>query len=94
MMATAKNVQKLWDYICGTWDREEIADAAENYDFDIATMSKTQIAKLSDEDAATFISDLVEFMMDGFKIDNDGDLFDILHDVAGLDEESIEEILE
>lgn len=89
-----EKVLKFWKYIKETWDSEEINNAIEDYEFDKKRISKNAVSKLSDDEIVDLFSDLVEFVMDGFGIDNYGEIFEILKDNVGLSEDEISRILD
>lgn len=84
---------KLWNHVKNTWDMEEIEAAAEDFDFDIAKLNKDYLKKLSSEDIIDLFGDVIDFVMDGFGIDNYGEIYDMLIN-AGIDEDRAQEIMD
>ena len=83
----------FWKYVKNTWDIEEIETAAEDFDFDVSKLEKDYLKKLSSEDVADLFGDAINFVMDGFGIDNYGEIYDMLIN-AGIDEERAHEIMD
>lgn len=84
---------KLWNHVKNAWDMEEIEAAAEDFDFDIAKLNKDYLKKLSSEDIIDLFGDVIDFVMDGFGIDNYGEIYDMLIN-AGIDEDRAQEIMD
>lgn len=83
---------KFWKYIKKLYDAEEIADVAEDFDFDTKRFTKAKLSKLTEEEIDVLFGELIDFVMDGMGMDNYGDIHDMLTDI-GLGEERIAEIL-
>lgn len=92
-MNTMNDLLKLWNHVKNTWDMEEIEAAAEDFDFDIAKLNKDYLKKLSSEDIIDLFGDVIDFVMDGFGIDNYGEIYDMLIN-AGIDEDRAQEIMD
>ena len=84
---------KFWKYIKSTWDAEEIEATAEDFDFDTAKLKQSNLAKLSEEDITALFGEVIDFIMDGFGIDNYGEIYDMLIS-AGIDESRAQEIMD
>lgn len=84
---------KLWNHVKNTWDMEEIEAAAEDFDFDISQLDNDYLKKLSSEDIIDLFGDVIDFVMDGFGIDNYGEIYDMLIN-AGIDEDRAQEIMD
>lgn len=81
-------------YINDTWGSDAINAAAEVFEFDKSRLAKDNISKLYEDEIDELFRDLVEFVMEGFGIDDYGEIHDILKDDVGMDEEDISIILE
>ena len=84
---------KFWKYIKNTWDADEIETAAEDFDFDTAKLKQSNLTKLSEEDINTLFGEIIDFVMDGFGIDNYGEIYDMLIS-SGIDENRAQEIMD
>lgn len=92
-MDDMNDLLNLWNHVKNTWDMEEIETAAEDFDFDISKLDKDYLKKLSSEDIIDLFGDVIDFIMDGFGIDNYGEIYDILIS-AGIDENRAQEIID
>lgn len=84
---------KFWDHLKRIRDTEEIETAAEDFDFDISKLDKSHLKNLSSEDIIDLFGDVIDFVMDGFGIDNYGEIYDMLIS-AGIDEDRAQEIMD
>ena len=72
---------------------EEIESAAEDFDFDISKLNKESLKELSSEGVIDLFGDVIDFIMDGFGIDNYGEIYDMLLS-AGIEEDRAHEIMD
>lgn len=84
---------KFWNYVKKIWNSEEMADASEDYEFDLAQMQQTNLAKLSDEEILSLFGDVINFVMDGLGIDNYGEIYEMLL-TSGISEARAKEIMD
>lgn len=92
-MDDMNDLLNFWNYVKNTWDLEEIEAAAEDFDFDISKLNKNHLKNLSSEDIIDLFGDVIDFVMDGFGIDNYGEIYDMLIS-AGIDEDRAHEIMD
>lgn len=83
----------FWNHVKGIWDMEEIESAAEDFDFDISKLNKESLKELSSEGVIDLFGDVIDFIMDGFGIDNYGEIYDMLLS-AGIEEDRAHEIMD
>ena len=92
-MDDMNDLLNFWNYVKNTWDLEEIEAAAEDFDFDISKLNKNHLKNLSSEDIIDLFGDVIDFVMDGFGIDNYGEIYDLLIS-SGIDEDRAQEIMD
>lgn len=92
-MDIMNDLLNLWNHIRNTWDMEEIETAAEDFDFDISKLDNDYLQKLSSDDIIDLFGDVIDFIMDGFGIDNYGEIYDMLIS-AGINEDRAHEIMD
>ena len=83
---------KFWKYIKKLGEAEEIADIAEDFDFDTKQFIKAKLSKLTEGEMDALFGELIDFVMDGMGMDNYGEIHDMLTSI-GLSKERIAEIL-
>ena len=88
-----KELLNFWKYIMNTWDQDEIDFAAETINLDTAKFQQANIAKLSYDEIDMLFGELIDLVMDGFGIDNYGDVYEMLLS-AGIDENRAQEIID
>ena len=84
---------KFWKYIKGIWHADEMTDASEDYEFDLAQMTQGNLAKLSEDEIMSLFGDVINFVMDGLGIDNYGEIYDMLLS-SGINESRAKEIMD
>ena len=84
---------KFWKYIKGIWDADEMTDASEDYEFDLAQMTQGNLAKLSEDEIMSLFGNVINFVMDGLEIDNYGEIYDMLLS-SGINESRAKEIMD
>lgn len=92
-MDTMNDLLNFWNHVKGIWDMEEIESAAEDFDFDISKLNKESLKELSSEGVIDLFGDVIDFIMDGFGIDNYGEIYDMLLS-AGIEEDRAHEIMD
>ena len=92
-MDTMNDLLNFWNHVKGIWDMEEIESAAEDVDFDISKLNKESLKELSSEGVIDLFGDVIDFIMDGFGIDNYGEIYDMLLS-AGIEEDRAHEIMD
>ena len=88
-----KELLKFWDLVNDTFGSEDIELAAEEWDFEIEKYTKENLSMLAKEEINPIFYDLISFVMDGFGIDNLGEIADMLYSI-GLDDERVSELLD
>ena len=92
-MDTMNDLLNFWNHVKGIWDMEEIESAAEDFDFDISKLNKESLKELSSEGVIDLFGDVIDFIMDGFGIDNYVEIYDMLLS-AGIEEDRAHEIMD
>ena len=88
-----KDLLNFWSLVNDTFDSEDIELAAEEWSFETERYTKENISKLTKEEIDKMFWELISFVMDGFGIDNYGDIADMLYSI-GLDDERVAELLD
>ena len=92
-MDAMNDLLNFWNHVTDTWNMEEIESAAEDFDFDISKLDQESLKKLSSEEIIDLFGDVIDFIMDGFGIDNYGEIYDMLIS-AGIEEDRAHEIMD
>jgi hypothetical protein len=83
---------KFWGYIKENWDADDIEAAKESYPFDTDQLCAAHLAKMTEEEIASLFSDVIDWFMDAFGVDNYGDVAETLAEL-GLEDDKIDELL-
>ena len=77
-MDTMNDLLNFWNHIQDTWGIEAIKTAAEDFNFDISKLNKDYLEKLSPKKINDLFCDVINFIMDGFGIDDYDNIYEML----------------
>ena len=93
-MIKIEDVQKFWSYVWDTFEKEEVDNALDAFEFERKYMEKEELKKLPSDELRKLYSYLVYIVLNEL---GDGDfytMYDVLADNMGLCEEDISFMLD
>jgi len=92
-MVTKDSIKQLVEYHEEYFEKQVIEDVMEEFEFDKARLEDENLDKLSEEDLFSTYADIVYFLVSGLGIDFET-MYDVLHDVMGLGQKDVENLLD
>ena len=92
-MVTKENIKELISYHEEYFEKEVIKDVMEEFEFDKSRLNDKNLDKLSEQELFDTCAEIVYFLISGLGIDFES-MYDVLHDVMGLDQKVVEELLD
>ena len=93
-MIKMEDVQKFWSYVWDTFEKDEVDNALDAFEFERKYMEKEELKKLPSDELRKLYSYLVYIVLNEL---GDGDfytMYDVLADNMGLCEEDISFMLD
>lgn len=93
-MIRMEDVEKFWDYVWDTFEKDEVDNALDAFEFERKYMEKEELEKLPADELRKLYSYLVYIVLNEL---GDGDfytMYDVLNENMGLCEEDISFMLD
>ena len=92
-MITKDKINEIIEYHEDYFGKDVIEEVMKEFEFDKSRLEDKNLDKLSEQELFDTCAEIVYFLISGLGIDFES-MYDVLHDVMGLDQKVVEELLD